>query len=938
MRALLVQKIGLLFGILLSGCYIYGQDTAALRMEVQKEPGTQIPNLTTMVIALQNTGAVYFTGLIQVETPEGFRSISGYMIGVEIPAGEKRFIPVKIQQQSMAKAGAATIRFQLLTNQRKVLLTRTIGESVAENNNMHLSVESPFVAVNNPNDSVSVKVLVTNMGNRSQPVTLVFKVPELTGQHNFFEQTGVINIQQDSVFVFRLLPAKVLLSRPQFTIEISGMRGAAKELFGHAAVTVQNVSATQRYYHVPGNMNDPFYQQNSITASYRTLGDGTGIYQLMGGLDVDLPAGYLAMKANAYKLNRQGLPVLNNTSVAYHLDHNEITIGNIAQSLETSLFGRGVQVSLSDKAGRNQFQAGFIDQNYNLIEGNAFLKNGYGFYAKGVLGASNPSKNLTGTYTFKEDPFEDTRSHIAGAALQQAFGSSWNVNLKLYGAQSEYLALQKEQASFAAETQYNGRIKALLLNGNYFYSSAYFPGNRRGVLQVQQSIQTRLKGERLLYANFMMANFAPKSYSYPIHLITNNERTDLGIQFPGNKRISWSIGAQQQYEKGNSYSSLTGSGANGNQQMQAYRLTESMNWSGSDSRHSVGINAENGLVQYPAQKKMQPQFKCTANYSFSGLQAMASYQYGSYFLAEYAAAMQGGAQPVNKRMLFSLSYGRALFHEKLSLNAGGSYAEDLLIGKTPSCFLNGKYAAGQRTVFYLNSSWYRYNGRVTYPLITGRGTLNLEAGITVNLARKAVSAGRKAQVQTQVYYDNNNNNIYDAGDTVARDYMIVMNNTSFRTDTEGKLYYRRVPFGEYKIQPATEKGWFTAGGVYQVNEFRTKLQIPLHKSGTVSGRITYNYDPKIVLDVDPRLGGISFTVTRNGELIQQRATDDNGEFMFFLPEGTYRISLNESSLPANTYCEKNSADIHITAGKLTVIPEFSIGVRVKKATIKRFRQ
>ena len=90
----LIQKICILSGLLLSGYGLHGQDIAALQMEVVKEPDTEIPNLITAVVALQNTGEKDFNGTLQIETPEGFRSISGYTIAVAIPAGEKRFVPV----------------------------------------------------------------------------------------------------------------------------------------------------------------------------------------------------------------------------------------------------------------------------------------------------------------------------------------------------------------------------------------------------------------------------------------------------------------------------------------------------------------------------------------------------------------------------------------------------------------------------------------------------------------------------------------------------------------------------------------------------------------------------------------------------------------------------------------------------------------------------
>lgn len=939
MSSVQLKRLLIFLGLLWYCCQVYGQDSKPVYMEIQKDETSEIPGIISTLVALENKSGLEFNGVIQVKTPAEFLPLSSSSISVLLAPNEKKFIPLKFQKQRAAMAGTTAIQVRLLSADNSILIERTLEEKVAPNDQMALLAETDFIPIQNPNDSISVKVRVTNMGNRKQPVTLVFKIPEMVGQLNFFEQYAEVKVQQDTVFTLRLLPAKLLQSGPKFTIEVSGLRGKTKEIFGHASITVQNTSSAQRFYNPAPHLNDLGFQQNSVTASYRSMGYGVDIYQFNGAADLDLTAGYLALQANGFTTAQRQQPVLNNTSITYHLQNNSLKIGNVAEYFEASLFGRGVQAVMANKVNDKRLEVGFVDQNFNLIEKNTFLKYGHGIYVKGSIGTPTSASNTTTTYMYKTEPFQERNNHIIGTEFQRNRGK-WNWNTKLYMAESQYYTIQKDQWSFAAETQYNGMVNNWVLNGNYFYSSAYFPGNRTGLLQLQQRVQKTWNRTNMLFVTFNMNNFAPKSYSYPLNFVSNNQRIDLGFRFLLGNRVSGSLIGQQQSEKGNGFlNGITTTSEKNMFHLQAFRLVESVSWTSTDAKQSVNLTVENGLVRYPYEKQFQPQLKFSTNYRWNGLQLMASYQYGSYYLSEYTAVKRFRNESANKRLLLTASYEQQLIGKKLFLNGGGSYINDHMIGKTPSVFLNSRFNAGRRTQLFLNSSWYKYQGTTMSSLFAhNNGILNVEAGLTVKLFTGNASAGRKTNIEAQVYYDINNNNVFDKGDSLATDYRIMINDASFQTDAMGKLYYRKAPVGEYKIRPMTEKGWFASETTHKADRFKTKLQIPLHQNGSLTGSITYVFDKLKSKETNLRLEGIRFYIMKDGNIVQRGITNDKGDFIVFLEEGNYRVVIDENSLPADTYCTKGVMEIQVTSGKLVTMPRFEIEVKQKMIEVKQFTQ
>jgi hypothetical protein len=935
MPNLIARKIFFIF-LTIGTCFSsYAQQIA---MEIKKDTITSKQNLMDLVATLVNTSDHPFNGFLNIKTPEGFQSISGEQIDIHLDSKEKKFIPVKILFQQIAQAGTSQIKIDLLNDKLKIIQTESIGQTIEENNNLRLSTSNPMLFISNPHDSLSVQVTVSNLGNRRQNTSIIFSIPELTGEKNFFEKKGTVAIQQDTIFNFKFLPPQSLLDQPQFTINIAGMRGTEKELFGNLAITVQNISSNKRFQDMEAARQSQYYQRNSLTGSYRKIGANNTVYQLIGSGDINLPTGYLSVSGNIYQSDNANEPIISNTYLDYHFENHQLKIGNINQPLEMALFGRGIEIGTADKSKSKKIQIGFIDQNFNLIEKNSFLKYGYGVYATGIIGATNPSGYTSASYIFKEDTMEQTLHHLIGIDKAYSFNNKWRGNLKVYGGMSHYKTVNKNEASFALETQYNGEINGVKLSGNYFLSSAYFPGSRRGMIQIQQNFVKNISEKHTVYSSIFMSDFSPESHTYTTNMESTNFRFDSGINFARLNNTAIKLGYQYQIESSNSFGWNTTKSSE-NLAMRAHRLVENFNWFSKNSKHSLNLALEEGFAKLPNTDGLKPQFKFSTAYSFKWLTANVSYQYGSFFLSEYISTSRNSEDSRTfQRLISSVSIDKRLMNNKIFISSGAGYINDFTTGQTPSGFINLRYLPTDQYQIYLNSSWYRYDMRnnSSYSFSSSNNMFIIEAGLTIKFKGQSPSSGKKGTLTAQIYYDKNANNIFDEDDEIAADYLITINNTTFKTDSEGKLLYRSIPFGSYKLKPTVQKGWFTTGTEYTIDSYKTLVEIPLHQSGTASGKIQYEFDSKTVLDFEPKTGGIVFNISQNGKFIQRISTNDEGKLIIFLPTGVYQISLAESSLPLNAFCEEASRDFKIEPGKITHIQKFTIKVKEKTINIKRF--
>ncbi|WP_144283634.1 COG1470 family protein [Chryseobacterium echinoideorum] len=909
--------------------WISGQNTSSnISLEIEKNSSTSNSKILSLVIAVQNFNPIPFSGKIRYKVPKGFKVISSDETPIELKANEKIFVPVRVVIGSDAQAGISPIQIQLFNQLETLITEKTENYTVNISNELTMTVLNSNIYRSSSDEPLEIRVRVLNSGNIDQNITVVCKIPDPSNGNIFMEQHAEIPVRKDSTFVFRYTDTQNLSRGSNLIVSLSAFRNPEKEIFSTSNVLVKNIASVQKYQN-PEFFNLSQEARNEITTSYRRVGENINMYQLLGAGGVNLPSGYLFMKGNIALLNSQQQPLVTNTNIQLKQGNNFYSVGSINKLLEMTLVGRGAEYSHTFRNNK-KIEIGIVDQNFNLIERNSFLKYGYGFFTKGTLNAKNNSRNVSAAYIYRNDPFEKSSNHILGGEGNYTFNEFWTANGKLNAGLTSYEDLKTMKPSFSAESNYSGIIKNYLITGNYFYSSDYYPGNRRGSIQLQQNISANFKNYNY-FANIIYSNFSPKFYFFTRPQISENTKIELGSKFPKIGNFNLGVIYQFQNEKSNSYNNYFGSWEdNVIRKISAHRIIEQLSWNHIRSKQSALLSVETGFAQYPSSDAQKFQIKLNANYSIKNFNFNTIYQSGSYYLSEYAFSQLTAEKVDYKKLSMSLFYNNDFYKDKLNLSTGVSYVDDVIYGKSPSAFLNTRYNSKNFSIF-LNSTWYNYAvGTLASNILT------FELGFTLNLKKTVLNPEKKGKVEIFAFYDENNNNLFDQDEKAAAGYLININDIALKTTSEGTALYKNVPFGKYNLKQHIQQGWYYNETEFEINQYNYPLLVPLHQNGTLQGKITFDYNTKTAVEFEHRASSVSFSIIKNNEVVQRLYSDDDGHFTSFLPTGKYIISLNESTLPSNTYSEKNSMEIEIKAGQISELPNFVIKVKEKKINKKVF--
>lgn len=927
---ILNHSIIVVFALLVFSFSAFAQEvnSGGISIHVDKElERSKQNNILSTVVKVVNVGSDVFEGQLRVDAPEGLRSIAGEMVRVSVAGGDSTFVPIRFLVNRGIASGNNKIAFALVDGQGDVADEAFSLFAVEERIDLSLAVENKHMMITNVADSVHVSATVSNNGNKGQEVIVVFSIPRLKRGVNFVEQKAYLEPQERRRFVMAFVPQRELLSQYQFQVKIAAMHGREKNLFGNGSVDIQNVSNNRvfedptSHYGLTGG-----YDRNSISASYRATTHGSGIAQLNGSVDVDLLAGYLNLKGNLYKYDTNDKPMATNTSLSYLLGNNEYLVGNVYESLETSVSGRGAKVRLGQQFGSN-LVVGVVDQEYDLFSKRGLFEDNYSAFVKGekVIYGRKLQK-VQGSAVYKRDSREQSHDVISGGELGWRWANKWQASVRLHGALSHLMTDGSNHPSGSAEVRYNGEGGGFNLSGNYYYSSPYFPGNRRGVLSLQQGVSRKL-GEFSVNGNAYYSSFKPRSHVMPINTNTGNLMANGDLYFPRWVNVTFGVGYQHQYETSNGYRQNQDS----EMEMRANRFRGSMSWSSRKIGHSASVTTELGRSTNSISDNASSQYKVGLSYSLKWFTVSSQYQRGSYYISEQLSSSNSN-RPY-ERFLSSLSVNQQLFDNKLSVMANVGVSKDYYSDFSPSSYINVRYGMSKWFSMFVNSNWYSYK----YKNAPAVNTFSNELGLTVHLQGRRANTTKKSRVKAFLYHDHNSNGVYDAGDEPAKGYSVSINKRPFITNDKGEVTYRKVPFGKYEVGQISDRGWFGDADTLYVDKFKTNKQIALQQAGVVTGSIRYSFDSRTSMEIDPKIEGIIFQINSTDGVIKHRvSTNDDATFTVFLPKGEYRVELVASSLPANTSCHESMQTVEVVSGKIVKLSPFVIEVHKKKVNIRRF--
>lgn len=890
-------------------------------------------DLVPLTIKLKNIGDTAFDGELVLKNSNGVNLIGRAANSLQIAANSQKFIPIRVSIGNSVPAGKSTLQFVLLDKSKAAKTQFRSTLTVRPKKEVQLSVKNQNQLMENVGDSINVAVILSNRGNSDELITLTAAFPDLRGGKKVEKQQINLAAFQDTVVSFDKIISKSLLRIEQYRVNVAALYDDG-ELINNVIVNVQNVSGSRTFVDPTQRFGYSTYSDNFIELGGTNLFSQSEALQLEARNQYNLMDGRLETSIDGYFYTHgSSRPLLSNTYIDYQKNGVGVTVGNISESLETFVNGRGVKAYMENEESTKLFEVGWADKTYNLLGDEFSNKNGIGYttYAKTEL-ATKREGEYKANFVYDRDPLNNSENIIAMNDYSYEIKENVRLGFDLGGGLTRLLKSETDNAyksSFAAGANLSGRFGNYSLYSNNFYSSGYYPGVRRGVLQLNQRLSRRFKRTNL-WASFTMYRYNPKHLrtNYTYYAANNsNTRYQVGVNFPLARFLNVSFAAKKLSDEG-----FVGFGTTERSKttMKSFRLSESINWRSRNSLHGISLSAENGFSEIPFSDKRKLQLRVNGNYNFRFINISSYYQQGDFTVME---AYRNAREEIdNYRFNVSGSVRKDFFNRKLRTRLNVSYNKDSYSGTGMSYSGRVDYQVFPQFTCFTNVYMYSYNN-------SGGSTFNtnFQAGIRYNLpSAGAEKKGKRGDLKLFLFYDNNVNGVYDEGDSPADDRIVSIENVSFITNSKGVIEYKKMPHGNYSLKVPSQDWVAIIPSSINIDQRRTTLDVPLQRTGKVKGKLYYKYDARTSEQFDEKYGGLRIWAhSTKGNKIEA-LTNANGEFTLYLPIGEYVISVDANSLPKNVYTNFKPQVVKVDADQTVVIPEIELQIKQRKIEIKRF--
>lgn len=914
------------------------QESGEIRIEMDSVFHMKTDRIQSITIEIVNESRSDFTGDLSFNASRGLLVLGDTKRPVTLKAGERRFFPLRIRVNADADAGQSVLITSLTTEEGvSMAQAKTIFE-IQEHRNIILHALTHRELIQHAGDSIRVPVQIRNTGNTDEEIRIVASIPQFHGQSDREFRTLNLYLQplSDTTIIVRyLVDRQMLQAQEPFDINIAGLYEDS-DVFGHVRVNVQNASANRSYFRPTDPLDywDP--NQNQIALTARNLMSNQPSWQLQGNATHLTKKGEIDFRFNLHQWAWDQTPSLNNTWFRYKQQNKAFTIGNISENLDKNIYGRGLKIHLGDSAETRQVDVGFVDKSYNLIGADYGQQwfDGYSVFVKMENGRQyDATKKHNAFMIYDVDPRENSESIMYSGNFEWINPNIRRNNLQLLWGGGLSRSLQDSTSSIvkpsiAGGLVYTTQLGEYHISSNNYVSTGYYPGTRKGFIQLNQRINRNFN--RLsIWGNYNYSQFEPKSFH--IHQYYQNfnraSRGELGVNLPISNYIQLSFAPRYESEEGlYMRNALAQRFAQDN-----LRVNTRLNWRSKNSKHFTSLINETGWTTNANFDQSEAwHFRHSLSYQFQRFNLTGQYQRGNFTIFENLYQTDLEQTPI--RASASANWSNEYVNKRLQIQAGASFMSDQFAGESYSGFSRLQFSFNRTAVFAYGQLYQYYNNSY----FSGP-TVSLQAGITQKLPDNRRTQGVKAgKISISMFYDNNNNGIFDAGDTWAEGKSILIANTLFQADSRGEINYAKVPRGTYDLIIPVQQGWYAPARTILLDGRSKKWEIPLTRASTLKGRITYNFDPRISLDAHTTLEGFTVRVRAKNGFTTIARTDNSGQYTLFLPEGSYEIFLDEREFPANVYIENALQSIIVEAGVINTAPVFELKVKERTIEIKRF--
>jgi hypothetical protein len=678
---------------------------------------------------------------------------------------------------------------------------------------------------------------------------------------------------------------------------------------------------------------------NAVAFRYTTMGEHNAIYQLQGYGDLDLSA----HKKLSYRLNLdyyQNQKALN--SYDTYLDYQDqdwgIKVGNIYENLDQTISGRGVKASYKMDKNRSISLYG-VENNYllftqlnNLVSGAQIIGAHYA-----VRSEQNQESYLT--YLHSEHDYRKIKSDQINGKTAIPIGLDQQLWIEGgYSLERADLGTNKHAVAMGANYQYNHE-QYQITSMNY-YSSPYYTGLRRGLIQSDTRISKLLRDNNSIAARVSYMDNNPKY-----------QQTDRGYFFSHPNRI-------QIYEVGYhtglgafqfdlrpylmlQQATFEGLGMDGplrdSWKSSAIRTVGDISFF--NSIHRFSLRTDYGYTyRNTSNKPLSPfhSFRLSGSYSNSFLGFNTYIQINPYYLNDLMATT-----PDAKYRIYSLGPNTQFTAFKGNLQAqlstmysyyGFSRSNNLSINGNARWLFRGNWSLTadvfynmiqSRTPLYFQLDPYAYE-------TSSFNNRQIRLGVEKKFVYWDKNKGH--QLQLLFFDDLNHNGLADAGELRPEGLVVKIEQDVARTDGKGRVKFLNMAAGSYVVHIENNQGWVAQGPINILMTKNQSLEIPLIKTCMLKGKIKPIADK--YLQTSPELSGIRIYAEDQQGKVYTTLSDANGDYTFFLPLGEYNVSIPTAGMAFTM--DNPSQKVQLKDEHIVYLPDFNYKDGRRKVEIKRF--
>ncbi len=646
--------------------------------------------------------------------------------------------------------------------------------------------------------------------------------------------------------------------------------------------------------------------KNYMEVAYNQLGNGYDYMQFKANTKFNINKDTYATfnTATDYYLNQEAFS-MHDTYLDLERKGSSVRLGNIyGNEYDYSISGRGIK-AIGDLGSNKKIEVLAVDNNYNLYSNYITESKGSKTIAAKYSFGTFDTFNGKVSYLYDHDPLMSTNSNVCH--YTSAFKLKRNHSFKVEAGVSHEKSMitSKENIGAATSLNYDYRINRLEVSSLNTFASKNYAGMNRGNFNLHQNIGYRFIDNKRLFLQYQNSQSQPgylqhqyndsntnipffNSYSfYSTHAVKT------GFQF---SKPKWNFLLSPEIEKQKNNSNFI------KEALLSYRFRATVGTF--IKAHNLDLSVEYSYSEASEAMYKFSSFKSMLTYRYKGFSLNSTAQFNPYNINDLNYFSEDSKEFINFNVYSSYNF-TALKKTLIGSFSGGINYSELYKNMNQNFNANLEYKI---TPSWASTAYVNYSNYESLLANSFKGH-NYQFRIGIKKYFQSLESGGYHRVNLQFYNDQNLNGILDENESVLPNQIIKLDNYVAKTDKNGKVSFRNVPKGTYKLRVNESTGLRLMDDTPILVEKNQNSKIALGKNNKVKGKLVELRQTYDLQSSDIR-GIVVYAEDENG-IKTYTAVDPNDEFEFFLKNGTYRIFIENQNFeylePSQTI-KLNNAD------------------------------